>query len=88
MNNLEKMNNLGITRVSKEHSGISIGEALSDDEMKSFDAYSICHSWSIAEVERQVNEAIADHYFPVGGITFDGKEFYQAVFKNINTPCC
>ena len=51
--------------------------------------YMVCHSWSIEEVERQVNEAIKDGYFPIGGITFDGKEIYQAmVISQIPTCCC
>lgn len=50
--------------------------------------YIVCHSWSIAEVERQVNESIEDGYFPVGGIAFDGKEFYQAMVTNQIPTCC
>lgn len=40
--------------------------------------YKVCHSRSIAEVERQVNEVIKVGYIPIGSIAFDGKEFYQA----------
>ena len=52
--------------------------------------YIIIHSWSIKDVERQVNEAmIGGHFIPTGGIEFDGKEFYQAmVINQIPTCCC
>lgn len=49
--------------------------------------YIIIHSWSIKDVEQQVNEAIEDGFFPIGGIAFDGKEFYQAMIIN-QMPSC
>ena len=50
--------------------------------------YIICRSWSIEDVMQQVNEAIEDGYFPIGGIAFDGKEFYQAMVTNQIPTCC
>lgn len=49
--------------------------------------YIICRSWSIEDIIQQVNEAIEDGFFPIGGITFDGKEFYQAMVIN-QIPSC